>query len=317
MSTPFSGFNGFTYSDAIPFEEGVTRRDPSPVIQVNGTYYVWYSRTEVSTDGYSASVWSATSPDGTTWQEKGEAIPKGPKGAFDEHAVFTSTILVADGEYYLFYTAVPEPFNNDNGGSKGTRTAIGVASSNSPRGPWHRLADPVLLPSDDPEVFDSMRIDDTCLILRNGEYWMYYKGRQMNRTPRETKMGLAIAQAPTGPYIKHSANPVLDSGHEVCVWPYGNGVGCIVSNAGPQGNSLQYSDDGVRFQRIADTVPPNAPGPFRADGFVDGSGPGITWGISMEHHPVWPYLVRFDCDLGADSIAEPEGTGNVLSPVWS
>ncbi len=105
MSTPFSGFNGFTYSDAIPFEEGVTRRDPSPVIQVNGTYYVWYSRTEVSTDGYSASVWSATSPDGTTWQEKGEALPKGPKGAFDEHAVFTPTILVADGEYYLFYTA--------------------------------------------------------------------------------------------------------------------------------------------------------------------------------------------------------------------
>ena len=65
---------------------------------------------------------------------------------------------------------------------------------------------------------------------------MYYKGRQMNRKPNETRMGLAIASEPTGPYIKHYENPVLDSGHEVCVWPHGNGVGCLVSKVGPQGH---------------------------------------------------------------------------------
>jgi hypothetical protein len=43
----FVYFSGFKYSDALAFKEGVTRRDPSPVIQVDGTYYVWYSRTEV------------------------------------------------------------------------------------------------------------------------------------------------------------------------------------------------------------------------------------------------------------------------------
>ncbi|MFC1461342.1 family 43 glycosylhydrolase [Verrucomicrobiota bacterium] len=307
MKTPFETFSGFTYSDAIPYEEGVTRRDPSPVIEADGTYYVWYSRTHESADGYSASVWYAISPDGTTWQEAGEAIPKGPKGAFDEHAVFTPTILVADGKYFLFYTAVPEPFTNDKGGSNGTRTAIGVVSSDSPGGPWHRMADPVLRPSDDPEAFDSMRIDDTCFIVRSGEYWMYYKGRQMNHTAGETKMGLAIAKSPTGPYVKHHENPVLDSGHEVCVWPHGNGVGCMVCNVGPQGNTLQHSDDGVHFRKIADVVPPKAPGPFRADGFAGGAGPGVKWGISMEQHPpAWPHLVRFDCDLRSTSVAEPE-----------
>ncbi len=71
MATPFTRFSGFTYSDAIPFEEGVTRRDPSPVIQVNETYYVWYSRTEKSLDGYSASVWYATSMNGRSWKEQG------------------------------------------------------------------------------------------------------------------------------------------------------------------------------------------------------------------------------------------------------
>ncbi len=305
MKAPFDGFTGFTHSDAIPFEEGVTRRDPSPVIEVDGTYYVWYSRTQESPDGYSASVWYATSSDGKTWQEEGEALPKGHPGTFDEHAVFTPTILVASAKYYLFYTAVPEPFTNDKGGPNGTRTAIGVASSDSPRGPWLREAEPVLRSSNDPEEFDSMRIDDTCLIVRSGAYWMYYKGRQMHHTPGETKMGLAIAQSPTGPYVKHRENPVFDSGHEVCVWPHGNGVGCLVSNVGPQGKTLQYSDDGVHFRKIADAIPPQAPGPFRADGFVDGKGPGVTWGISMQAcQTKWPYLLRFDCNLRMNHDAE-------------
>jgi hypothetical protein len=142
-----------------------------------------------------------------------------------------------------------------------------------------------------------MRVDDTCLLVRGGKYWLYYKGRQADRSPRETKMGLAIGTSPLGPYAKHPENPVLDSGHEVCVWPHGRGVGCLVSPVGPQGNTLQYSDDGVHFRKIADAVPPKAPGPHREDGFVDRPGPGMTWGVSMEHHPRWPHLVRFDCDL--------------------
>jgi len=304
---PFPKFRGFRYSPAIPFEVGVTRRDPSPVIRAGNLYYVWYSRTMESADGYSASVWYATSSDGFTWSEQGEALPKGPKGAFDEHAVFTPTILVAADRYYLFYTAVPEPFDNDGGGPKGTRTAIGVAVSDSPRGPWERFSDePVLRPSDDPDNFDSMRVDDSCLLVRDGRYWMYYKGRQMNRSPGETKMGLAVSEHPTGPYVKHEANPVLDSGHEVCVWPHGSGVGCLVCNVGPQGNTLQFSEDGIHFVKMADTVPPKAPGPFREDNFEDGVGPGIRWGLCMEYHPRWPYLVRFDCELKADEGASAE-----------
>jgi hypothetical protein len=305
MTSPFENFGGFTYSDAIPYEEGVTRRDPSPVIRVEDTYYVWYSGTRESRDGFSASVWYATSSDGVSWHEEGEAIPKGEQGAFDEHAVYTPSVLVAGGRYYLSYTAMPEPFTNDGGGPNGTKTAIGIASADTPRGPWLRFeGNPVLRPSDDPDRFDSMRIDDTCFIAREGKCWMYFKGRQMNRGPHQTQMGLAIADAPTGPYIKHRESPVLDSGHEICVWPHGKGVGCMVCNVGPQGNTLQYSDDGIHFRRIADSIAPMAPGPFRADGFTDCAGPGVTWGIAMVEHDDWPYLVRFDCDLSAGGVAD-------------
>jgi hypothetical protein len=298
MTDPFPAFSGFRISNAIPFEPGVTRRDPSPVIQVDGLYYVWYSRTTESMDGYSASIWYSFSEDGKNWQEIGEALPKGPQGAFDEHAVFTPTILVDDDVYYLFYTAVPEPFTNDGGGPGGTPTAIGCATAHSPKGPWTRVGDgPVLRPGRDPNDFDSMRVDDTCLIRRDRKYWMYYKGRQQNRKPSETKMGLAVADAPAGPYRKCMENPVLDSGHEVCVWPHGTGVGCMLNYVGPQGNTLQYSEDGVHFRKVRDAAPPMAPGPYRAPLNKDGTGPGITWGLAIQDHPEWPTLCRFECDL--------------------
>jgi beta-xylosidase len=234
------------------------------------------------------------------WEERGEAVPKGARGAFDEHAVFTPTVLTAGGIYYLFYTAVPAPFTNDDGGPGGTRTCIGLAAAESPFGPWQRVSsEPVLRPSDNPDEFDSMRVDDACLIVRGGAYWMYYKGRQAGRSPGETKMGLAVAPSPTGPYVKHPANPVLDSGHEVCVWPHGAGVGCLVCNVGPQGNTVQYSDDGIHFRSVLSAIPPKAPGPYREDGFREGVGPGISWGIAMDNSRQWPYLVRFDCDLRA------------------
>ncbi len=294
----FESFNDFIYSPAIPYEKGVTRRDPSPVIKVDNLYYVWYSRTTETSDGYTATVWYATSPDGKRWTEQTEAVGKGELGSFDEHAVFTPTILVVERRYYLVYTAVPEPFTNDKGGPNCTPTALGIAEAASPKGPWSKFEkNPVLEPSDNPDEFDSLRVDDACFVVREGKYCMYYKGRQRDHGPGETKMGLAVAEKPTGPYFKYDKNPVLGSGHEVCVWPHGRGVAALISPVGPEGNTIQYSEDGVSFHRITDTVPPRAPGPYREDHYQEGKGPGISWGLCQDVTKDWPCLLRFDCDL--------------------
>ena len=63
--------------------------------------------------GYDSTIWYATSPDVHTWTEKGESLVRGPVGNWDEQSVFTPSILVAKGRYYLFFTAVPKPFSND------------------------------------------------------------------------------------------------------------------------------------------------------------------------------------------------------------
>ena len=291
----------FTYRTAIPFEPGITRRDPSPVIEVDGTFHVWYSKATVDPSGYFASVWHATSADGLKWRERAVAIPTGADDAWDGNGVFTPTVLIAEGRYWLFYTAVPKPFANDDGGPHGTPTAIGVAVADDPHGPWvGHDGNPILRPGTEPRAPDGHRLDDACLIVRDSQYWLYYKGRGRGRTPAQTVMCLAIAEAPTGRYVKHPGSPLIDSGHEVCVWPHGDGVAALVMPSGPHGSTVQYSDDGLRFAVRAQVTPPSAPGPYRSDGYREGWGAGITWGLCQDtRSAARPFLLRFDCDLRA------------------
>jgi lysophospholipase L1-like esterase/predicted GH43/DUF377 family glycosyl hydrolase len=297
----------FSYSPAqgLDFEEGVTRRDPSDVIEVNGIYYVWYTKTKKGFSGYDATVWYATSKDGHAWTEQKEALSRGPKGAFDERSVFTPNILVAEGKYWLFYTAVVNPFDER------TKTAIGLAVSNSPDGPFRRLEkNPVLetgesgtwvgptpRTSAEPKgAWDSHRVDDACLIKRDRKYWLYYKGRQMGLSPAQTKMGLAVAERPEGPYVKHASNPIVTQGHEVLVWPCGNGVASLASRGPP---SIWYSEDGIQFDlNQAVEERPMAPGAFRAEAFTETTpAENFYWGICMKNHKKWPHLARFEMHL--------------------
>lgn len=278
-------------------EPGAMRRDPSDIIKVGESYYVWYTKSNVS-HGYDATVWYATSADGHTWTEKGEAFARGPKGSWDEQSVFTPNILIAKSKYYLFYTGAPTPFQNE--GNQVTETAIGVAIADSPEGPWTKLgANPVLTCGNREPDFDSMRVDDACLLVRDGKYWLYYKGRRWNDTPANTKMGLAVAEEPEGPYEKYVANPVVEGGHEVLVWPIGQGIVAMVST-GPEGiaRTLQYAPDGLSFSRMMnlDEVP-NAPGAYRPEAFTESDeGQMIEWGLHVGSAPgSLPFLERFDC----------------------
>ena len=293
----------FRYSPAegLGPEKGVMRRDPSDIIRVGDVFYVWYSKGKVA-HGYDATVWYATSPDGLAWSEKGEVLARGGSGAWDEQSVFTPNILVAQGKYWLFYTGVPKPFTNE--GNQVTKSGIGLAVADSPDGPWKKLeTNPILKPTEAPAQFDSMRVDDTCLIVREGKYWMYYKGRQWNNTPSQTKMGVAIAEKPQGPYVKYAGNPVISGGHEVLVWPLGTGVAAMV-NIGPKGiaRTIQYAPDGLRFSKLQDLQSvPSAAGAYRPEAFTgSGNGKMLEWGIHIgQKEGFLPFLGRFDCEWGS------------------
>lgn len=332
----------YTEVTGIGFEKGVTRRDPSSVIKVGDLYYVWYTRppTGIPVVGLVeakahpekrayhwdlAEIWYATSPDGYAWTERGRAVGTGPEGAFDHRSVFTADILVANGKYYLYYQAG----GSLNQGSKPPDRVLGgdfrdnviaMSWADSPNGPWHRWEKPILEvgPTD---AWDGNVMHDPCLIVREGQYWLYYKSsprtpfgltkNDLDKKQGDSKefgdmnraiWGVAMADKPEGPYVKSIHNPVLISGHEVIVWPYRRGVGAWMSE-GPERNSIQYAEDGINFYPVYHGItPPEAAGTFRAGNFTDtrvAPGQGITWGLS---HVLgeWNFLRRFDCDLSVE-----------------
>ena len=287
----------------IGHEKGVTRRDPSDVIKVGATYYVYYTKVYGRSPGYWGTLWYATSTDkGYTWKEQGEILGLGKKGAFDAQATFTPNILYAHGQYYLYYTGVKPTPGNEKGEFENNNTtditAIGLAVSDSPDGPFERVTEePILKVSVESEKFDSYRVDDASLLYRNGLYWLYYKGRSRSHGkggPGHTQMGVAFSRDPEGPFTKYD-RPLLSGSHEVMIWPQHTGVGAIAS----LDNTLEYAPDGIDFQGERLSVPlqdlPKAPGLFRKDlTTYTITGEGLHWGISMVHNGDEAYLIRYE-----------------------
>jgi hypothetical protein len=299
-------------------EAGVCRRDPSDVVELDGRWYVFYTRVEADAQhplaeggwprypsGYLGTIWYATSTDeGHTWTERGEALGRGASGRFDAFGVFTPNVLVGGpGEVFLYYTGVGEGFDNrpDDYGDR-NRTAIGVArlrlASDGSLLERQRLVGgrPVLQPSPPESArFDSFRVDDAALIVRDGRIWLYYKGRAFQRTPRQTRMGVAVGDRPEGPFTRQlEGEPVQPEGHEVLVWPHGRGVRSLAT--GGAGRGLWTSPDGVRFEELTEDLRGalHAPGLCRPDLVGRGHEGAPRWGIHMGSYSGDPFLERFE-----------------------
>lgn len=286
----------------IGYEKGCTRRDPSDIIKVGGTCYVYYTKIYGRSPGYWGTVWYATSnDDGYHWKEQGEILGVGKKDKFDAQATFTPNILFSEGKYYLYYTGVKPTPGNPKGefenNSTTDITAIGVAISASPDGPFKRVSEePILKVSVEPEKFDSYRVDDAALLYRNGKYWLYHKGRSRahdKEGPVHTQMGVAYSSSPKGPFIKYS-KPILPQSHEVMIWQEGSGIGALSSLS----STLEYATDGIDFTSNQLSVKvksfPKAPGAYRTDLTSPSTlEKGLTWGISMVMNNDECYLIRY------------------------
>lgn len=313
----------YTPVTGLGYEEGVHRRDPSSIIKIGSTYYVWYTKSAGQSVGYGtglaeakvwpwdlAEIWYATSADGMHWQKQGLAVGRGEPGAYDDRSVFTPEILAHEGMYYLVYQVVKHPY------LRRTKEFIGMASSNNPEGPWMKQDQPILAPADNGEWFgeednrhlvqfrgdfDSHKTNDPCLFYYHQQFWLYYKGypmgEQLTCAGRETKWGVAIADRPEGPYVKSEANPVTNSGHETLLWPYQGGMAALLTTDGPERNTIQYAPDGLQFDIEAYIEhPPEAGGPYRSEHPDLHPLEGLRWGLSHEINSTWHYIKRFEVD---------------------
>ena len=306
-------------------ELSVSRRDPSKVLKIGDSYYVWYTRRRSKympvgrfnidkandeipvVDWDLADICYATSKDGFHWREQGIAVPRAPQGNYGDRSLSTPDVLVYKGRYYLYYQTFTTMWRQND------CVNVSAAWSDSPDGPWTRLDRPVI-PQGEPGDWDSCAIHDPYPLIYQGRIWLYYKASPLDKSPGNLRLaqGVAIADHPEGPFTKSELNPVTNSGHETMMWPYEGGIATLLIQDGPEKNTIQFAPDGLNFEPKAHVqISPHAPGPFCPDAFADnGDGRGITWGLS-HIIPQTPntnkglYIVRFDCALSRD-VDRPE-----------
>lgn len=131
-------------------------------------------------------------------------------------------IIEKDGKYYLYYMGTTAPEGTAETPSSYSpqwyeyrnRQQIGVAVSDSLDGPWTRLDEPVLAPDTEPNEdgtskWDSMMVSNPALtVMPDGRILLIYKGVQdttggdNSKKNGVVKIGVAIADDPTGPFIR-------------------------------------------------------------------------------------------------------------------
>jgi len=323
-------YSNFKYTPLEGFsrEPNVSRRDPTKVIRVDGVYHVWYTcrrsdapptglkdatDTVPGTDWDLADIWHATSRNGSTWKEEGLAVARPPKPERGFRSICTPGVLVWKGKYYLYFQA----YSPMVGGQ--VYCPVRVAHSDSPYGPWTHHPRPVIHPGPKGS-WNNIKINDPCPVVHKGRILIYYKGAPIERGPEYVlrMQGVSFADNPLGPFRASKLNPVINSGHETCMWPWKDGVAALVALDGPEKNTIQYAPDGENFKVMSILqVPPVAPGPFVADAFADtGDGRGFTWGLchinpdggGASNESI---LARFDCDLSRDVDRPPFKRNNL------
>ncbi len=317
----YTRLTGFDYHDG---DGTVTRRDPSKIIRENGKYHVWYTKRDTetppvgagstewsdtipTTDWDLAEIWHATSDDGFHWEEQGVAVKRPERPVPGWRAVATPDILKWKGKYYLYYQAFTEP-----SGVRGDYCPIGVAWADSPDGPWTHV-DKVVVPTGAKGEWDQFAVQDPTPLVHDGKIHLYYKAAFNRPQTVWSGIGLVTAEDPLGPFVKHPQNPVLNSGHEICLFPFKKGVASLTIRDGSEHFTVQYAEDWVNFEIQAITeMMPIGPNAYIPDAFADnGDGRGITWGLCHFRNvrgktgKMYSELARFDCDLSLD-FHDPE-----------
>ena len=105
-----------------------------------------------------------TSTDLVSWTYVGDAFTQRPDWVAEDAGLWAPDIFYADGTYYLYYTA-PQ--------TKAGGSAIGVATADSPTGPWTDAGAPVVEPQ--PGPCDGHRwVFDPEVIAAEGRRWIYF-----------------------------------------------------------------------------------------------------------------------------------------------
>lgn len=139
-------------------------------------------------------------------KEEANPILVGEPGSWDAIWVGVNSVIKVANTYYMYYMASPPSTY---------KLQIGLATANTPKGPWKKYKGNPILIVGSPGSWDDTAIAIGRVVKFGDRYYMYYSGFQRDEEERQHwiwRIGLATASAPEGPWTKYAKNPILDVG---------------------------------------------------------------------------------------------------------
>lgn len=176
----------------------------------DGKYYLYYSRWPKATGfggwvTHSEIAYAVADTPLGPYRHAGVALaPRGPD-YWDGMVTHNPQVLRVGRKFYLFYMG-----NRGDGKSywvHRNQQRVGLASADSPAGPWKRLDRPIVDVNPDKTAFDALCTNNPAAAIRpDGSVLLLYKAVSDNGSERggPVRFGAAIAQSIEGPYVKQA-----------------------------------------------------------------------------------------------------------------
>ncbi|MCG6187587.1 glycoside hydrolase family protein [Maribellus maritimus] len=205
-------------------------------------------------------------------------------------ATHNPNIQYHDGKYILYYIGVTYNFDQPSD-SVPTRAMyeeawnhkrIGIATSDSPLGPWERMDNPIISPR--PGQWDgAITSNPAPVIHKDGSVLLVYKSAPVpypeRNQNREMRFGVAVADHYLGEYKRHGEN------NQIKITPIDTDV---------EDPYVWY--DGFRYVMLAKCMNESITGEDGA-GFVASSKDGINWQIPDSPKAYSRYITYTDGDF--------------------
>lgn len=147
---------------------------------------------------------------------------------WDQHNIHNPTLMEWGDQLCLFYTGsqhdpahplaplerpmgeptMPEFYEIGAYGWPRMHQRVGVATADSPLGPWRRMDESLLEP--DEAWAPWFTTNPSACVGPDGRVYLYYKS--IDPVHKRMKLGVASADRPEGPYTKFAGNPVINPG---------------------------------------------------------------------------------------------------------
>lgn len=162
--------NGGSYTNPVSSSFADTYADPAVIQAKDGWWYAYATADPLRAGDEPGIGHVARTKDWDTWEYRGTIFDETnrPSWAEPNAGLWAPDVRYIDGQYVFYFTVTDTTLN------PGGDSAIGVATSDSPEGPWVSAQEPIVAPRSDGGGGFYWTFDPAGFTSSDGRQWLYY-----------------------------------------------------------------------------------------------------------------------------------------------